>query len=194
MYAYIEGTISELNPAYAVIDCGGVGYEINISLNTYSQIKDKSKAKLWVKQIVREDALLLFGFSDLVEKKLFMHLLSVSGVGANTARVILSTLSPKETAVSILNGDVKKIQSVKGIGTKTAQRIIVDLRDKLGKEDFSSSIPNAADLYPSKEEALSALVMLGFSKISTEKVLDTILSSQSDLTSESLIKQALRML
>lgn len=195
MYAYIEGKLSEQNPACVTVDCGGVGYEIHISLHTYAQIKDKEKVKLWVYQAVREDALLLFGFADKTEKELFLQLISVSGVGANTARVIISTLGPELAVRSILDGDVKKVQSVKGIGLKTAQRIIVDLRDRISKlEIASASSALLPQFRPERDEAVSALITLGFAKNAVEKTVDVLLAKQPDLNTENIIKQALRML
>lgn len=195
MYAYIEGKLSEQNPACVTVDCGGVGYEIHISLHTYAQIKDKEKVKLWVYQAVREDALLLFGFADKTEKELFLQLISVSGVGANTARVIISTLGPELAVRSILDGDVKKVQSVKGIGLKTAQRIIVDLRDRISKlEIASASSALLPQFRPERDEAVSALITLGFAKNAVEKTVDALLAKQPDLNTENIIKQALRML
>lgn len=195
MYAYIEGKLTEQNPATVTIDCGGVGYEINISLHTYAQIKDKESVRLWIYQVVREDALLLFGFAEKQEKELFLQLISVSGVGANTARVILSTLSPTVTVRAVLDGDVKKIQSVKGIGLKTAQRIIVDLRDRLAKMDFGSEDRNLIpQMKEERVEAVAALITLGFPKSAVEKTVDGILAKTPDLSTEEMIKQALRML
>ena len=195
MYAYIEGKLTEQNPACVTVDCGGVGYEIHVSLHTYTQIKDKETVRLWVYQVVREDALLLFGFADKTEKELFLQLISVSGVGANTARVIISTLGPDLAVRSILDGDVKKIQSVKGIGLKTAQRVIVDLRDRLAKMDFSPADSSLLPQFrPERNEAVSALVTLGFAKNAVEKTVDGLLAKQPDLNTENIIKQALRML
>ncbi len=195
MYTYIEGKLTEHNPACVTLDCGGVGYEIHVSLNTYAKIKDKAQVRLWIYQAVREDALLLFGFADKAEKELFLQLISVSGVGANTARVILSTLSPEATANAILNGDVKKIQSVKGIGMKTAQRIIVDLRDRLSKRELpledGSLLPQ---LREERQEAVAALVTLGFAKAAVEKAVDSLLAASPGAATEEIIKQALRML
>ena len=195
MYTYIEGKLTEHNPACVTLDCGGVGYEIHVSLNTYAKIKDKAQVRLWIYQAVREDSLLLFGFADKAEKELFLQLISVSGVGANTARVILSTLSPEATANAILNGDVKKIQSVKGIGMKTAQRIIVDLRDRLSKRELpledGSLLPQ---LREERQEAVAALVTLGFAKAAVEKAVDSLLAASPGAATEEIIKQALRML
>jgi Holliday junction DNA helicase RuvA len=196
MFAYIEGKISELTPTYVVIDCGGVGYLIHISLHTYAAIKDSPTAKIFTHHIVREDAHLLHGFSNEHERKLFLHLISVSGVGANTARVMQSSMSPQELTEAILSGNVNKLQSVKGIGAKTAQRVIVDLRDRIGKEDwslaFASSEVSASGT--NKDEALSALVMLGFNRVAAEKALQNILKINPNLSAELLIKEALRTL
>ncbi len=196
MFAYIEGKISELTPTYVVVDCGGVGYLIHISLFTYSAIKDLAQAKILTHHIVREDAQLLYGFSSDHERKLFLHLVSVSGVGANTARMMQSSMSPQELTDAILSGNVNKIQSVKGIGAKTAQRVIVDLRDRIAKEDWSSAVSSSAPISSNtaKDEALSALVMLGFSRVPAEKALQNILKVNPNLSAELLIKEALRML
>lgn len=197
MFAYIEGRIADINPVCAVLDCGGVGYEIRISLHTYSQIKDLTRAKLLVQPIYREDAQQLFGFYTAVEKQLFLLLVSVSGVGANTACMILSAMSPSEAVRAIVQEDVRKIQAVKGIGGKTAQRIIVDLKDKVGKveaADAPSEGGMLAQAYPQRDTALSALVMLGYAKNAAEKVLDKVLAADPAADIESVIKQALRML
>ncbi|MDR2907224.1 MAG: Holliday junction branch migration protein RuvA [Bacteroidales bacterium] len=196
MFAYIEGKISELTPTYVVVDCGGVGYLIHISLHTYSAIKDSERAKILTHHIVREDAQLLYGFSSEPERKLFLHLISVSGVGANTARMMQSAMSPQELTDAILSGNANKIQSVKGIGAKTAQRVIVDLRDRIAKEDWGTNFATAETTLQgtAKDEALSALVMLGFNRVAAEKVLLNILKINSNLSAELLIKEALRML
>ncbi|MDR0618832.1 MAG: Holliday junction branch migration protein RuvA [Bacteroidales bacterium] len=198
MYAYLEGNITELNPACAVIDCAGVGYEVNISLTTYSAIKNMQRTRLQIVHIVREDAQLLFGFHTVEEKKMFLLLISVSGIGANTARTILSAFDAVEVGRAILNDDAKKIQSVKGIGSKTAERVIVDLRDKINAELFASvyeldgtTSSNIRSI--SKDEALAALVTLGYPKNASEKILDKILLSNPECNSEELIKQALRL-
>ena len=191
MYEFIKGKLIEKNPAYAVIDCNGVGYIINISLNTYSKLKEEN-CLLFTHLAVREDAFSLYGFGDKEERQLFRFLISVSGVGATTAQLILSSLTPSKAVEAIINNNVSLLQSVKGIGNKTAQRIIVDLKDKITKVNFSS------DILPSlhntiKEEALSALVMLGFSRQAAEKVLDKIIIQKGDaLTVEDLIKLALQ--
>ncbi|MCL2417390.1 MAG: Holliday junction branch migration protein RuvA [Bacteroidales bacterium] len=196
MFAYIEGKISELTPTYVVVDCNGVGYFIHISLHTYAAIKDSAQAKILTHHIVREDVQLLHGFSSEHERKLFLHLISVSGVGANTARVMQSSMSPEELTDAILSGNANKIQSVKGIGAKTAQRVIVDLRDKVAKEDWSTALASSeiSSTGANKDEALSALVMLGFNRVTAEKALQSILKINPNLTPELLIKEALRML
>lgn len=201
MYAFIEGKLVEKTPTYAVINANGVGYFINISLNTFSQIKNLDTCKLLTYLIVREDAMLLFGFAGDDERKLFSELISVSGVGANTARIILSSLTLSELINAITTDNASVLQSVKGIGAKTAQRIIIDLKDKLAKEVFS--FDNLTILHnTSKDEALSGLLMLGFNKRLAEKALDKIISSSdinqvgegSSLSVESLIKEALKVL
>ena len=196
MFAYIEGKISELTPTYVVVDCGGVGYLIHISLHTYSAIKDCTQAKILTHHIVREDAHLLHGFSSESERKLFLHLVSVSGVGANTARMMQSAMSPQELTDAILSGDVNKLQSVKGIGAKTAQRVMVDLKDRIAKEEWSSSLSSSGTVLTNttKDEALSALVMLGFNRLAAEKALQNILKINPNLSAELLVKEALRML
>ncbi len=201
MFNYIEGRLAEITPTYAVIDCGGVGYIINISLHTFSKlpnnitINDKPfNCKLLTHLLVREDAHILFGFFDKEERILFRHLISVSGVGANTARMILSSLSPAEVVNAILLDDVVKLKSIKGIGAKTAQRIILDLTDKLEKTDFSSE-KIAISHNTKKDEALSALIMLGFAKNVGEKAVNKIIQQKGlSMSVEELIKEALQML
>lgn len=194
MYSYFQGKLVEKTPAYAVIDCNGVGYMIHISLNTFSKIKDEEKCKLFTHLSVKEDAHTLYGFYDEEERILFRHLISVSGVGTNTARMMLSSLSPIEISNAIINNNVSVLQSIKGIGGKTAQRIILDLKDKVAKisndKDFLIAEHNTK-----REEALSALVMLGFNKINVEKMLDKIIRSEAATISvEQLIKLALKNL
>lgn len=194
MYAFIEGTIESLNPATAVLNCKGVGYDISISLNTYSQIKGKSECKLLTHLVVREDAHVLFGFATEDERILFRHLLSVSGVGASTARLIFSSLSPVEVSEAIVNGKVNILQKVKGIGGKTAQRIIIDLKDKLVKDGGIKEILGTPH-NTGKEEALSALTLLGFNKNLAEKTLDKILQDEGiGIPVEQLIKSALKIM
>jgi len=193
MYEYIEGPLIEKNPAYCVIDIAGVGYFIQISLTTFSQLDPHSRGKLYIHQVVREDAHLLFGFFSRQERELFRLLLSVSGIGANTARMMLSALSPDDLQQAILNGNTALLQSIKGIGTKTAQRVIIDLRDKIGKEKFSGEIFPVKD-NRLKDEALSALVILGFNKGEADKVISKILLAEKNLPLEDLIKKALKQL
>ena len=194
MIEYIEGRIAEKNPAFIVIDCNGVGYFINISLNTFSQIKDSEKTKLFTHQVIREDMHLLYGFFDNNERKVFRHLISVSGVGSNTARVILSSLTYPDVQRAILSNNVAVLQAIKGIGAKTAQRIIVDLKDKIGKSDVATDgVFQVFDTV--REEAILALTMLGFNKSTSEKAIDKIIASQTaKFTVEELIKQALKNL
>ncbi|HVA97991.1 MAG TPA: Holliday junction branch migration protein RuvA [Bacteroidia bacterium] len=195
MYHHIEGKLIEKTPTYAVIDCGGVGYILQISLNTFSKINVNEKCKLYAEQMyVRDDMPRFFGFADLLERTLFRQLTSVSGVGGTSALLMLSSLSAVEIQQAIVSGNVALIKSVKGIGEKTAQRIIVDLRDKLGKMDIGTDffIPSNNTL---KEEALSALVMLGFAKNTAEKAVDKVLQTVGDAASvEQVIKQALKNL
>lgn len=193
MIAQIKGRLVEKTPTYVVVDCGGVGYEINISLNTFSALDNDELCFLYTHFIVREDAQLLYGFKEKSERELFRLLISVSGVGASTAMMILSSLSPKETKQAILAGDVNTLKSVKGIGAKSAERIIIDLRDKIGKVESGDSI-SLSQNNTIKDEALSALVMLGFAKNPAEKALTKIMASEDNLSVEQLIKQTLKNL
>ena len=194
MYAYIDGKLAYKSPSYVVIDAGGVGYQINISLNTYSKLGDTERCKLFTWLHVKEDAHTLYGFADEGERRLFLHLISVSGIGPNTGRMILSSITPEEIQVAIVKGDVSQIQRIKGIGPKSAQRLILELQDKLKKDgpDTLISVPVNRTV---KDEAMSALVMLGFAKNAVEKVLDNELNKNSgNLTVEQLIKFALKSL
>lgn len=194
MYSFIEGKITEKNPAFAVIETGGIGYMVNISLNTFSKIKDLDRCKILTHLVVREDAFILYGFATEEERHLFRHLITVSGVGANTARIILSSLSTSEVADAITTNNVTILQSVKGIGAKTAQRIIVDLKDKLSKDKSVTEIFETS-YNTLKEEALSGLLILGFGKNAAAKALDKILKTKgSPSTVEQLIKDALKVL
>ncbi|MFA8435712.1 MAG: Holliday junction branch migration protein RuvA [Marinifilaceae bacterium] len=193
MYEYIKGDLVDLTPTYAVLDNRGIAYILNISLNTYSRLSGVAVAQLFIHQVVREDAQLLYGFFDKQEREIFRSLISVSGVGASTARVMLSSLASAEIQNAIVSGDVNTLKGVKGIGAKTAQRIIIELKDKLGKDVDMTEIliPQSNTI---KEEALSALVMLGFTKNSVNKVVDKILAKESSPTVEALIKMALKQL
>ena len=193
MYEYIKGILSELTPTTAIIDNNGIGYQIQISLNTYTNLSNNKECKLYIHQIIREDSNTLFGFYNKFEREIFTLLISVSGVGANTARMMLSSLSPSEIQKAIIESDVELLKSIKGIGAKSAQRIIVDLKDKLGKIDTSGDIFITQN-NTIKDEALSGLVMLGFSKNAVEKVLDKIISENNNLDIEDLIKLALKRL
>lgn len=193
MYEFIRGTIIERNPANIIIEAAGVGYFVNISLNTYSKLGSKKEDILFLHQVVREDAHVLYGFADKAERTLFRNLISVNGVGANTAIMMLSSLNPDEIAAAVTTENVAVLKGVKGIGAKTAQRIIIDLKDKLGKFNETDQIllsPNNTI----RNEALSALVMLGFVKRDAEKTVTAIMKEQPDATVESVIKQALKRL
>ena len=194
MYAYIDGKLAFKSPAYVVIDAGGVGYHINISLNTFSKIGDVERCRLYVWLHVKEDAHTLYGFADEGEKRLFLHLISVSGIGPNTGRMMLSSITPEEVQTAIVQGNVTQIQRIKGIGPKSAQRVILELQDKLRKEGPDTLISMPAN-NTVKDEALSALVMLGFARNAAEKVLDSEIGKNTDtLTVEQLIKSALKSL
>ncbi|MCD8309822.1 MAG: Holliday junction branch migration protein RuvA [Prevotellaceae bacterium] len=200
MIEYLRGELAELTPAAAVIDCGGVGYTVNISLNTYSAIQGKRECKLYVYEAIREDAYTLYGFAGKQERELFQLLISVSGIGGNTARMILSALSPAELVGVISTGDTNLLKSVKGIGLKTAQRVIVDLKDKIkgGAADTGGAalpgVPAAAGGLQVQEEAVSALTILGFAQAPSLKVVQAILKEQPSAPIEQVIKLALKRL
>lgn len=195
MITHLEGRLVEKTPTYIVIDCNGVGYWVNISLNTFSQLPDLERVKVYTYLQVKEDAHTLFGFFDKSERELFTLLISVSGVGAATARVMLSSLSPTQLRSAIINNEVRTIQSAKGIGAKTAQRIILDLREKVLKLSEDPSLPTLPQGQPHKEEALAALEVLGYPRKTAEGVVGKILSQSSEeLSVEQLIKQALKQL
>ncbi|MEA3443540.1 MAG: Holliday junction branch migration protein RuvA [Bacteroidota bacterium] len=193
MFEFIQGKLFKITPAYAVLENTGLAYFINISLHTFSAVQDKEHCRLFIHEVIREDAHSLFGFYTEVERDIFRNLISVSGIGPNTARMILSSMSPDETKNAILSGDVDLLKSVKGIGAKTAQRIIIDLKDKIGKADEHIEIFTDAS-NTIKEEALSALIMLGFGKAAVEKALAKIIKQEKDLSVEQLIKRALKQL
>ncbi len=193
MYEYLNGRLAYKAPTHVVIDVGGIGYHVHISLHTYAQIKDSEQCKLYISFQVREDAHTLYGFAEEGERRLFEHLISVSGIGPNTGRMILSSITPEEIQSAIIQGNVPLIQRIKGIGPKTAQRMVLELQDKLKKQG-----PDALTVVPKHqsvpEEALSALVMLGFARLQAEKVLTSILRGSPDVTVEALIKEALKKL
>ncbi|MDB4582928.1 Holliday junction branch migration protein RuvA [Draconibacterium sp.] len=193
MYEFIRGTIVEIYPANIIIEVGGIGYFLKISLNTYSKLHEKKEAQVLIHQIVREDAHILYGFANKGERDLFRNLILVNGVGANTAIMMLSSLNPDELISAVTTENVGVLKGVKGIGAKTAQRIIIDLKDKLGKIPETGQILLSAD-NTIRNEALSALVMLGFVKRDAEKIITKILQDQPESTVESVIKQALKRL
>ena len=196
MIDYIKGELAELNPAYAVIETAGVGYCIHITLPTYSTLQQQTSAKLLVFESIREDAHVLYGFLTQAERQLFLLLISVSGIGANTARMIMSSYSAQEIQEMIAGGNVAALNSIKGIGSKTAQRIIVDLKDKIIKISGITEA-EAVNLVAGslvKEEAVAALAMLGFSAAASQKAADKILKEQPDIKVELLIKLALKMM
>ncbi len=193
VFEYISGKLVEVTPTAAIIEQSGLGYFVQISLNTFSQLRKKNEGKLYIQEIIREDSHDLYGFFDKAERELFRLLITVSGVGANTARMMLSSFPPAELQKAIMTEDVNLIKSVKGIGAKTAQRIIIDLRDKLGKVGESTQFFAGPD-NTSREEALSALVMLGFGKSESIKVLDKLLALEPELGVERLVKTALKKL
>ncbi len=197
MIEYLRGEIAELTPATAVIECCGVGYETNITLNTYSALQGKKDAKLFIYEVIREDAHQLFGFSNRQERELFLLLISVSGIGGNTARTILSAFTISELCEAIATGNEAAIKSVKGIGLKTAQRIIVDLKDKIKGigGDFTGAATTAVAVNNDViDGAVSALVMLGFPTAATNKVVQAIVKSEPQATIEQVIKLALKQL
>lgn len=193
MIDYIKGVISAVTPAYLIIETGGIGYFVNISLNTYSKLEGKNDYRLLIHEVIREDAHQLYGFADKEEREIFRMLLSVTGIGAATARMMLSSLSPDEIEKAILVSDVNTLRGVKGVGLKSAERIIVDLKDKIGKQSGSVEIFTLAD-NTKREEALSALVMLGFARGAVLKALDKITREERNLTVEEMIKKALKNL
>lgn len=204
MIEYIKGELTELTPALAVVETAGVGYALNISLNTYAAVQGKKEVKLYVHEALvtggRDDSFTLFGFYNKQERELYRQLITVSGVGANTARMILSSLTPAELCNVIANGDERMLKGVKGIGLKTAQRIIVDLKDKIvslgiaeelhvGKTNGATPVNTGV-----KDEAVSALTMLGFSPAPSAKVVMAILTEQPDLPVEQVVKLALKQI
>ena len=198
MIEYLKGEIAELTPATAVIDCNGVGYAASISLNTYSAIQGKKTCKLYIYEAIREDAYTLFGFADRQERELFLLLISVSGIGGNTARMILSALSPNELINVISNENANLLKSVKGIGLKTAQRIIVDLKDKIKTGAVAAASTTGTVTLPANsevmDEAVAALTMLGFAQGPSQKVVIGILKEEPSAPVEQVIKLALKRL
>jgi len=193
MIHHLRGKLIEKNPTHVIIECGGVGYFVNISLNTFSKIPEQENISLFTHLQVKEDSHTLFGFVEKSEREIFRLLLSVSGIGSSIARTMLSSMSPSQIRDAIANGDVPSIQAVKGIGAKTAQRVILDLRDKVLKvydiDELSLSANNT-----NKDEALSALEVLGFARKQSERVVDKVLSQDASLSVENIIKLALKNL
>lgn len=193
MLDYIRGEVAEITPTYIVVDCSGLGYFVNISLNTYTALQKERSAKVYVHEAIREDAHLLFGFADKLEREMFQLLISVSGVGPNTARMILSSLTPTDLQTVIATNNVNLLKSVKGIGAKTAQRIIVDLKDKIkrGDDTLLVQLETQSETY---EQAVAALVMLGYTQQAVQKAVGKLLKEQPDAKVEDLIKKALKIL
>lgn len=199
MIEYIRGELTELTPTLATVEAAGVGYGLNISLNTYSAIQGKKEVKLWVSEAIREDAYVLYGFAGKKEREMFELLITVSGVGTNTARMMLSSMTVGELCSVISTGNAKLLQNIKGIGKMTAQRVIVDLRDKIVSLGIADEIPAGGSIATPvnnavKDEAVSALTMLGFSPAPTQKVVVAILKEQPDLPVEQVVKLALKQI
>ena len=200
MVEYVKGEVTELTPAYAVIEAHGVGYGLNISLNTYSAVQGKKEVRLWVYEAIREDAYVLFGFATKQEREMFLLLITVSGVGAGTARMILSSMTVAELCNAISAGNERLLKGVKGIGLRTAQRIIVDLKDKIVSSGVAQELPANAGHEtplvnsPVKDEAVSAVMMLGFSPAPTAKVVNAILQKDPTLPVEQVVKLALKQI
>ncbi len=194
MLEYVKGDISELSPTFVVIDNQGLGYFINISLTTYAALEKLTSCQLYLYEAIREDAFVLYGFLKKEERNAFLQLISVSGVGANTARMILSSLSVSELQEAVISGNESVLKNVKGIGLKTAQRIIVDLKDKLGNLDnVAKNSPLFSRNQGTRSEAVSALVMLGFNAAASQKAVDRILAEMPDIRIEELVKESLKM-
>ena len=195
MIAFLKGTFVKKTPSYVFVDVAGVGYEVQISLNTYSVIQDKEEGLLQTHLIVREDAHILFGFADVAEKGLFLQLIAITGIGSNTARVMLSYMKPDELARAIIQGNVKALESIKGIGRKTAERIIVELRDKFAKQPIDTDV----NISPWKSnslqtDALNALIALGIHRQAADGAIQKVLAQDPTVGVELLIKKALQML
>jgi Holliday junction DNA helicase RuvA len=191
MFEYIKGTVTSLTPAGIIVEAGEIGYFVHISLTTYSQLHGSDRVKLFLHQVIREDAHILYGFSGESERELFRLLISVNGIGANTAIMMLSSHKPEELQHAILNENVGLLKNIKGIGIKTAQRVIIDLKDKIGKTTAGDLLFRSGE-NPVRSEAITALEMLGFNKKAIEKLVDQVLTAQPAITVENLIKLALK--
>lgn len=194
MIAHINGKLTEKTPTYVVIDCGGVGYHIQISLNTFEQLPDSESVKLFTHLVIKEDSHTMYGFAADDERVLFTQLISVSGVGPNTARLMLSSLKPNDIRNAISTSNWALIKTVKGIGEKTAQKVVIDLKNKIGKADASGGLSLVESRNTKVEEALAALTMLGFGKAEAEKGLTKIRQQNPEYTVEELVKQTLKIL
>ncbi len=194
MISYIKGPITHKNPAYIIVETGGIGYHVNVSLHTYAQIEKEERIKILIHQHIKEDSNTLYGFSEEAERGLFVLLISVSGIGPNTARVILSGMTPEEVRASILGENVAAFNRVKGIGPKTAKRIILDLKDKVMKDSGENGVSLSGQDNTLRTEALSALVALGFAKVAVQKTLNRVLQAEKFTSVEQLIKVALKQL
>lgn len=195
MIEHLRGQLAELTPTQAVVECCGVGYGVNISLNTYSALQGRTECKLYISEVIREDAHVLYGFGTREERELFLLLVTVPGIGGNTARMILSSFSPDELVAVITAGNANALKAVKGIGLKTAQRVLVDLKDKVGSLGAAASAVDLSHVVSDvADEAVSALTMLGFSALPSKKVVNAILSESPGLSVENIIKQALKKL
>jgi len=193
MIAFLKGDFINKNPASVLVDVNGVGYEVQISLNTYSKIQHLDKGQLHTSLLIREDAHILYGFFEVAEKEMFLQIINVSGIGASTARMMLSYLKPDDLVKAIINGDIKTLESIKGIGKKTAERIVVELKDKLSKHTFETNIP-AMKHNTLHSDALNAMLGLGISRQAAEQAIQKTLAQEPGLPLEDLIKKALRIL
>lgn len=194
MYDYIKGRIEELSPAEMILECNGIGYKIAISLNSYDKFRGSPEAKAYIYHHLREDEETLYGFYDKNERWIFTLLISVSGIGPNTARMMLSSLTADEVVKAIGNSDVNRIKAVKGIGAKTAQKVIIELKDKVSRGAGGDGPLLPADTNPFAKEACSALILLGFTKAAVEKTVYSIIAKENGISLEDIIKKALKML
>lgn len=193
MISYLKGTFASITPSTVIVDIGGIGYEVNISLNTYSKIQNSERGLLFTHVIIKEDAHLLYGFSDMQEKDIFLLLISVSGIGANTARLILSYMKPEEVSSAILHEDSKALERIKGIGKKTAERAVLELKDKIGKQSADITVtPGKTHTSSVKQDALEALMALGINRQQAEQSLSKFLQAEPGLQLEDLIKKVLK--
>lgn len=194
MITFLRGRLIEKNPTHIIVECNGVGYHVDISLHTYGLIPNEESVQIHTYLQIKEDSHTLYGFFDTGEREIFKLLISVNGIGASTARTMLSSLNPDEIGTAIAQEDVKKIQSVKGIGLKTAQRVIIDLKDKISKVEISENFVGVGAALQQKDEAIAALEVLGYNKKSSEKIIDSLLKTDAEMSVEQLIKQALNRL